>query len=230
MYIYENPDWPHFIVDLSRTEKLEDKISELKYFLDGMLMMISDRNSEIASFLSDSLKASWAIEGIDLSDIDIYSSVAKRLGIPYAVKNTKSYYDGITDVLLDTVTNHCELSVDRILSWHKKIVDENPSIRKGSFRDGSVYVVSGKNKNTEIVYEAPPAASVPTMMNDFIAFINSHKYSDSVMAAVAHFFFVAVHPFEDGNGRIARIISDYLLSRSSDSLPAAFVSTEIKKK
>lgn len=50
MYIYENPDWPHFIVDLSRTEKLEDKISELKYFLDGMLMMISDRNSEIASF------------------------------------------------------------------------------------------------------------------------------------------------------------------------------------
>lgn len=61
MYIYENPDWPHFIVDLSRTEKLEDKISELKYFLDGMLMMISDRNSEIASSLSDSLKASWAI-------------------------------------------------------------------------------------------------------------------------------------------------------------------------
>ena len=87
-----------------------------------------------------------------------------------------------------------------------------------------------KNKNTEIVYEAPPAASVLTMMNDLIAFINSHKYSDSVMAAVAHFFFVAVHPFEDGNGRIARIISDYLLSRSSDSLPAAFVSTEIKKK
>lgn len=230
MYIYENPDWPHFIVDLSRTEKLEDKISELKYFLDGMLMMISDRNSEIASFLSDSLKASWAIEGIDLSDIDIYSSIAKRLGIPYAVKNTKSYYDGITDVLFDAVTNHCELSVDRILYWHKKIVDGNPGIRKGSFRDGSVYVVSGKHKNTEIVYEAPPAASVPTMMNDFIAFINSHKYSDSVMAAVAHFFFVAVHPFEDGNGRIARIISDYLLSRSSDSLPAAFVSTEIKKK
>ena len=79
MYIYENPDWPHFIVDLSRTEKLEDKISELKYFLDGMLMMISDRNSEIASSLSDSLKASWAIEGIVLSDIDIYSAVAKRL-------------------------------------------------------------------------------------------------------------------------------------------------------
>ena len=49
MYIYENPDWPHFIVDLSRTEKLEDKISELKYFLDGMLMMISDRNSERSS-------------------------------------------------------------------------------------------------------------------------------------------------------------------------------------
>lgn len=144
MYIYENPDWPHFIVDLSRTEKLEDKISKLKYFLDGMLMMISDRNSEIASSLSDSLKASWAIEGIDLSDIDIYSSVAKRRGIPYAVKNTKSYYDGITDVLFDTVTNHCELSVDRILYWYKKIVDENPSIRKGSFRDGSVYVVSGK--------------------------------------------------------------------------------------
>ena len=74
------------------------------------------------------------------------------------MKNTKSYYDGITDVLLDTVTNHCELSVDRILYWYKKIVDENPSIRKGSFRDGSVYVVSGKKKNTEIVYEAPPAA------------------------------------------------------------------------
>lgn len=74
------------------------------------------------------------------------------------MKNTKSYYDGITDVLLDTVTNHCELSVDRILSWHKKIVDGNPGIRKGSFRDGSVYVVSGKYKNTEIVYEAPPAA------------------------------------------------------------------------
>ena len=229
MYIYQNIDWPNFIIDEAALKPIESKITELRGFLDGLLSVLRE-NENVTEAIKDSLCASWAIEGIALSESDIYSSIAKRLGIPFPVTKTKTYYDGIVDVLLDAIQNHDPLTIKRILAWQKKIVELNPGIKRGMFRDDCVYVVSGSMKNTEIIYEAPPATEIGEMMEQFIEFVNGHEYSDPVMAAIAQYYFVAIHPFEDGNGRTARIISDYLLNRNSHNIPAVFISNEIKKK
>ena len=230
MYIYENPDWPFFKFDESVVKPLEDALLEKEYFLDGIMSVVIDSKETSAAAIVDSLKDSWAIEGINLSETEIYSSIAKRLDIPFITNKTKSYYDGIVDVLLDAAQNHSKLTIDRILSWQKRIVAENPGVKKGTFRDDSVYDVSGSMKNTVIIYEAPAASEVNQMMDEFLEFVNGHSCSDSVMAAIAQYYFVAIHPFEDGNGRTGRIISDYILCRSREKLPYVFVSTEIKKK
>ena len=229
MYLYENPDWPKFIIDKSIIKPAEEMLLREQCFLDGIMSIVPGKG-EYAQALAESLEASWAIEGISLSDEDIFSSIAKRLGIPYPVKSTKAYYDGIADVLCDAVENHEPLTIERLLSWHKKISVETPGIKRGLFRDDSVYIMSGRYKNSEIIYEAPPASKVGMMMDEFISFVNSSLYSDPVMAAIAHYYLVAIHPFEDGNGRVARIVSDYVMNRSNEGFPSVFVSSEIKKK
>ena len=229
MFIYENPDWPRFIVNEARLGNRLSLLNERKAFLDGSLSVFADRNQEAAQGLSESLVASWLIEGVSLSEIDVYSSVAKRLGIPYPVKETRPYIDGITAVLLDALQNHSPMTVERLFSWHGDIVAGTPGVVGGRFRTGSIYVVSGKYRNTGIVYEAPPASAVAGMMDDLISFVNHSRYPDPIVSAIAHYFLVAVHPFEDGNGRTARMLSDYILQRNSDMLPAVLVSSEIKK-
>ena len=229
MYIYKNSDWPYFQIDENLIRSKEEKLAENRGYLRGTLNVINDKE-EVSRAIIDSLRSSWAIEGIELSEPDLYSSIAKRLGIPFKIDKTKTYYDGITEVLFDAVENHTPLTLDRILLWHKQIVEANPGVKRGIFRDDNVYVVSGSMKNTNIVYEAPPASDVSTMMKDFIEFVNSTSYSDTVMSAIAHYYFVAIHPFEDGNGRTARMISDWLLYRNGSDVPLVFISTEIKKK
>ena len=230
MYLYEHSDWPNFTVDESLIDPIEKRIKEKALFLDGIMSVISDRKVSEAESIAETLKNSWSIEGVELSDGDIYSSVAKRLDLPYVTRNTKTYYDGIVDVLLDAVENHNNLTLDRLFSWHRKIVEDTPGIKKGCFRDDDVYIVSGSLKNTQIIYEAPKAGKVPAMIYDFLEFVNGRRFSLPVLAAIAQYYFVAIHPFEDGNGREARIISDYILSMDSSSLPSTFISKEIKMK
>lgn len=229
MYIYENTDWPIFTFDPSKLSELDILILRKKEYLTGMLSILSSKKETAAEALIAEIKASWKIEGIDLSDDEIYSSVAKRLNIPSPDTNTKVYYDGIADTLFEAVHNHEKLTVNRILSWHSKVIENNPEIKKGAFRSGPIYVVSGQFKNRKIIYEAPQANLVPSMIDDFLDFINNATYSNPILAAIASYYFVAIHPFEDGNGRIARIIGDYILNRDSSSLPAVYISAAIKK-
>lgn len=175
-------------------------------------------------------KASWEIEGINLYATDIYSSIAKRINISSPGMNIKVYYDDITNTLHDSVLNHEKLTVDRLLSWHKKVVENNPGINKGEFRSGPVYVVSGQFKNRKIIYEAPDENHVTKIIDAFIDFINTATYSKPILAAIASYYFVAIHPFEDGNGRMSRIIGDYILNKGTKFLPAVYISAEIKKK
>ena len=119
---------------------------------------------------------------------------------------------------------------DSSLRLWKRESSHGAGIKRGLFRDDSVYIMSGRYKNSEIIYEAPPASKVGMMMDEFISFVNSGLYSDPVMAAIAHYYLAAIHPFEDGNGRVARIVSDYVMNRSNEGFPSMFVSSEIKKK
>ena len=153
MYLYENPDWPKFIIDQNTIRPAEEMLLRVQSFLDGIMSIVPGKG-EYAQALAEFLEASWAIEGIILSNEDIFSSIAKRLGIPYPAKSTKAYYDGIADVICDAVENHEPLTIERLLFWHKKISAETPGIKRGLFRDDSVYIMSGRYKNSEIIYEA----------------------------------------------------------------------------
>ena len=230
MYIYEQKGWPHFVIDEGRVRGLESRCAELRIFLDGAMSVFSGRKEAEARALAEALQSSWAIEGIDLPDTEIYSSIARRLDIPAPLKDTKAYYDGIASVIFDAVFNHEPMTADRICSWQKLIVERNPGIARGEFRRGPVYVVSGSYGNQRIVYEAPEADLVPGMIDEFISFMNTSSYSDCILSGIVHFHFVAIHPFEDGNGRTSRMISDYILCRHSSSIPAVLVSSELKRR
>ena len=132
MSIYENTDWPIFTFDPSKLSELDILILRKKEYLTGMLSILSSKKETAAEALIAEIKASWKIEGIDLSDDEIYSSVAKRLNIPSPDTNTKIYYDGIADTLFEAVQNHEKLTVNRILSWHSKVIENNPGIKKRS--------------------------------------------------------------------------------------------------
>lgn len=229
MYIYENPEWPDFTFDNEIVSSIENRLMESRAFLAGMTHVITCKD-ELPEAITETLRDSWAIEGIQLSEADLFSSVAKRLGHPFQNVKTKPYYDGLVEVLLDAVQNHEPLTADRILAWHKKVVSMEAGVSRGIFRTDSVYVVKGSLKNTEIVYEAPPASLVRSLIDEFLHFVNGHSCSEPVAAAIAHYFFVAIHPFEDGNGRIARIISDYVLNRSSTKISLVYVSKELKRR
>ena len=230
VYLYECKQWPAFQVNVAETDAMEKRLVERRGFLDGLMSIVGGKE-EVAEALSDSLRSSWSIEGINLSDVDIFSSVARRLGLPFPISTTKTYYDGIADVLMDAVHNHAPMTIERILDWQGKIVEGEPGVGKAVFRHDAVYVVTGSLKNTRVIYEGPPASLVSGMMDDFVRFVNGYSFSNLVMAAIAQYYFVAIHPFEDGNGRTARMISDYLLYRGSASRqPAVFVSIEIKKR
>ena len=230
MYIYENPEWPHFTFDNEIVSTCEKREFRLRCFLEGILSVLTDRRLREVDVLSASLASSWAIEGINLSERDVYSSIVRRLGLPYHAERTSAYYDNVSDVLLDAVENHDDLTLERLLSWHRKIVEINPGVKRGCFRSDAVYVISGGYKNREVIYEAPPAHEVPRMMEDFISFINSGMYSDALMSGIAQLYLVEIHPFEDGNGRVARLVSDYVLSKHSRTLPGVLISSQIKKK
>lgn len=229
-YLYDLPSWPNFKVDETAIRQKENEVISLKGHLDGILSIIRPTEEDKALILSKATKDSWQIERINLDEDEIYSSISKRLGLPFYKRETKEYYDEITDVILDAVTNHEDMTLDRLLKWHSKIVSNEAGIKKGELRKGPVYVVSGSLKNQKVLYEGLEASLVPAFIQEFISFLNTSKYSDFITAAIAHHYFISIHPFEDGNGRTARIICDYIINKSCTDLPAVFISTEIKRK
>ena len=229
MYIHQNCDWPDFRFDEETVRPIEEQLIEMRGFLSGLLS-VSEGNGIIGDAIADSLCSSWEIEGISLPKAEIHSSTARRLGVLSIAAEADRRFDGIVDALFDAIQNHGPLTIERILSWQKRIVAEDPGVKKGAFRDGPVYIVSGGMKEPRIIYEAPPASEVHAMMSRFIESVNDHSCSDFALSAAAHFHFVAIHPFEDGNGRTARMISDYILHRSAQDIPMAFVSNELLKR
>jgi Fic family protein len=146
-----------------------------------------------------------------LDQVVVHSCIAHRLGI----KNTASNKDiqGIVEVILDAAKNFEEpLTKERLLQWYAHLM------QGGKWRGGPVYVVSGQLGDERIHFEAPKAARVDREMQLFFDWFNNEKRLDPVLkAAIAHLWFITIHPFDDGNGRIARAIADLMLARSENS-------------
>lgn len=164
------------------------------------------------------------IEGELLNAEQVRSSIARRLGINAAgLVPSDRNVEGVVEMMLDATQNYQQaLTDERLFAWHAALFPTGRSgmysIEVGRYRTGEMQIVSGAMGREKIHYEAPAAALVNAEMHSFLSWFNRDAQTDLVIkAAIAHFWFVIIHPFDDGNGRIARAISDMLLARAEGS-------------
>jgi Fic family protein len=165
-----------------------------------------------------------AIEGEMLNAVEVRSSLARRLGLAAAgLPKAGRAVEGVAEMMIDATQNFSKrLTRERLFAWHSALFPSGRSgatrIKVGAWRSrdsGPMQVVSGALGKEKIHFEAPAADRLATEMKRFIDWFNSEKGTDPVLkAGIAHFWFVTIHPFEDGNGRIARAIADMALTRA----------------
>lgn len=186
--------------------------------------------------MSLELVRSSEIEGERLNLDEVRSSIARRLGIETAgLVPVSRYVDGVVEMQLDATQNYDKpLTHDRLFGWHNVLFPTGMSglyrIDVGKYRMGDMQVVSGAMGREKVHYQAPAAERVPAEMERFIAWVNDSEDDDAVLkAAIAHLWFVSIHPFDDGNGRITRALTDMLLARSENCNKRFYsISAEIK--
>jgi Fic family protein len=236
-YIWQRTLWPDFRWNHAVLLKpLGDcRFQQGKLLTQMMALGIDARQQAQAEVLIQEALKTSEIEGERLDLNAVRSSVARRLGLPTAgLPETKDRQaDGVVDILLDATLNHAEaLTPQRLFGWHAAIFPTGYSsmhkIQVASWRDdhnGPMRVVSGPIGREKIHYQAPPAKQLSSEMNQFIRWwAESLTQMDGLLrAAVGHLRFVAIHPFEDGNGRIARALTEMALAQD-ENLPTRYYS------
>ena len=234
-YLHELPDWPTFRWDREAIAApliaAWHKQGRLLGKMEALGFSIRDE-AVLRTLTQDVLKTS-EIEGDKLDAGEVRSSLARRLGMDIGgLKAADRNVEGVVEMMLDATGRYDQpLSDERLFSWHASLfpTGETGLIRTvvGAWRDdqrGPMQVVSGPIGRERVLYEAPAAARLPEEMRRFIEWFNTDQAIDPVLkAALAHFWFVTIHPFHDGNGRIARAIADMALARSEES-PRRFYS------
>lgn len=226
-YIWQSPDWPNFTWDSTLLIEPLSRVNRLHGELKGLMSLAGfDNKSETRlSVFTDDLLNSSAIEGIVLNADSVRSSIARHLGMEQdGMLQEDHYVDGLVNVMMDAVTNNgAPLSEERLFGWHSALFPYGRSggvrITVADWRKGEepMQVVSGPLGHEKIHYTAPPSESVPAEIKRFINWCNSANHSPFIKAAIAHLWFVTIHPFDDGNGRISRTIADMFLSQVDGS-------------
>lgn len=237
-YIYPSTNWPTFIWDKNLIMERQAAINKMAGHLFGRLhdIGLDAQLQTMTQMVTDNVVDSYSIEGIALDAAQVRSSVARRLGVEQLVQTEPSHYiDGIVEMMLDATTNYLTpLTEDRLFGWHSALF---PNIRSGiqgidvgRYRQRGMDVVSGMLGREKIHYHAPEPDFVPGMMQQFLNWFNGNTTKDYIRSAVAHLHFVSIHPFDDGNGRIARAISDMALSQADNSPMRYFsMSTQVNR-
>ncbi len=228
-YIHQRDGWPNFKWNNDELVKLLSEARNLQGRLIGKMESLGFdlRNEALLDTLTlDVLKTS-EIEGEFLNPGQVRSSIARRLGLEIAgsVESGKNV-DGVVEMMLDATENCFKpLTVDRLFDWHAALF---PTGRSGMYKitvanwrqdtTGPMQVVSGAIGKEKVHFQAPDSPLVENEMNLFLDWFNNNEETDLVIkAGIAHLWFVTIHPFDDGNGRIARALTDMLLARSDRS-------------
>lgn len=234
-YIWQLADWPAMHYDLAALAAPLSEVSRAQGQLQGRLadvgMSLRDQAS-LAALTEDVVKTS-EIEGEQLDVDSVRSSIARRLGVDIgALAPADRHVEGVVEMVLDA-TAHCAtpLTPERLFGWHAALFPTGYSglaqIRVGAWRDdasGPMQVVSGPVHRQRVHFEAPPATRLATEVDVFLAWANADTTEPALIkAGLAHLWFVTLHPFEDGNGRIARAVGDLFLARA-DGSPQRFYS------
>jgi Fic family protein len=234
-YIWQSPDWPALHYELPALSGPLSDVSRAQGVLLGRMadvgLALRDR-ATLSAVTDDVLKTS-EIEGEQLDVDAVRSSVARRLGVDIgALAPTDRHVEGVVDMVLDATAN-CQLplSAERLFGWHAALFPTGfgslTRIRVGAWRNdaaGAMQVVSGPVQRQRVHFEAPPAQRLDEEMRRFLDWANAPTGEAAVIkAGLAHLWFVTLHPFDDGNGRIARAVGDLFLARS-DGSPQRFYS------
>ncbi len=234
-YIHELPDWPRFRWN---PEALSQRLTAVRYKQGRLLgrteaLGFSLRAEAVLQTLTLDVLKSSEIEGEALDRAQVRSSIARHLGMDIgALAPSDRNVEGVVEMMLDATQNYAKpLTKERLLGWHASLFPTGYSglrkIKVGAWRDdakGPMQVVSGRVGKERVHFEAPAAARIEKEMTSFLDWFNHDDGTDLVLrAGIAHLWFVTIHPFEDGNGRIARAIADMILARSEES-PQRFYS------
>jgi Fic family protein len=242
MYIHELQNWPRF--DWNR-ERLAEPLAAVRHRQGRLIghmeaLGFNLRQEAVLQTLTADVLKSSEIEGEKLDAEQVRSSIARRLGLDIgALKPADRHVEGVVEMMLDATRHYDQaLTSERLFSWHASLFPTGRSgmtkIRTGAWRDdstGAMEVVSGPIGKEKVHFQGPPAKRLDGEMKAFLEWFNANAEIDPVLkAGLAHLWFVTIHPFDDGNGRIARVIADMALARSENS-PQRFysMSAEIRQ-
>lgn len=238
MYLHERKDWWKFQYDNEKIVNLLGYVRSKQGLMLGRMTSLGFdfQDDAMLTTMSLELVRSSEIEGESLNISEVRSSIARRLGINTAgLVPSSRYVEGVVEMLLDATQNYDKtLSDERLFGWHNVLFPTGRSglyeIEVGKYRTGEMQVISGAMGKERVHYEAPKPERIPEEMAVFIKWFNESTEMDGVLkAAIAHLWFVSIHPFDDGNGRITRAITDMLLARSENCGRRFYsMSTEIK--
>ncbi|WP_373551109.1 Fic family protein [Haliscomenobacter sp.] len=225
-YIYEHPNWTDFSWQDKAINVVFGEVRHMQGKIIGQMNALGFSAKEEATLTTltlDVVKSS-EIEGELLNYEQVRSSIARRLGINTAgLVPSSRHIEGVVEMMLDATQRHSTpLSEKRLFGWHAALFPTGYSgpyeIEVGQYRSGEIQVVSGAMGKEKVHYEAVKPALVKTEMDKFLDWFNNENHLDPVLkAAIAHFWFIIIHPFDDGNGRIGRAITDLLLARAEGS-------------
>ena len=225
-YIYQYENWTDFTWNETEVNILFGEVRNLQGKISGQMNALGFSSKEEAALntLTLDIVKSSEIEGEQLNYDQVRSSIARRLGINNAgLIPSNRNIEGVVDMTLDATQHYTDsLTNERLFGWHAALFPTGYSglyqIEVGRYRTGEMQIISGAMGKEKIHYEAVSAQDLQTEMNQFLAWINNDNLLDPVIkAAIAHFWFIIIHPFDDGNGRIARAIADMLLARAEKS-------------
>jgi len=229
-YIHDLRDWPRFTWDSKAIAPLLSEVRLRQGLLVGKMRGygLASRWAATLKVLTEETVKSNAIEGFKLDPENVRSSLARRLGLEIGglTAHKDRNVDGVVEMMLDATQKFSEpLTRERLFDWHADLFPgvrtTRDKFRVGAWRDdsqGPMQVVSGPLGRHKVHYEAPAADRVENEMGRFLAWFERNEQGDPLLkAAIAHLWFVTIHPFEDGNGRIGRAIAEMCLARSDGS-------------
>lgn len=229
MYIHQRREWPEFTWDHAAIAELLGETRLRQGELLGRMKAVGFEGRELATLqnLTQEVMKSSEIEGEKLNGEQVRSSIARRLGIDAGgMGRIDRNVEGVVEVMLDATRNYTKpLTKKRLFGWHTALFPTGRSgmdrIVVGGWRGASsdpMQVISGAFGRKKVHFEAPQHSRLEAETKLFLAWFEATRRTDPVLkAALAHFWFVTIHPFEDGNGRISRAIADMMLARSEKS-------------
>ena len=234
IYLWQQPTWAKFQWDNERLITLLSEVRNLEGRIIGLMEGVgfNVQNATSLDVMVEDVLRSSEIEGELLNADRVRSSIARHLGLnTEGLPEPDHYTEGVVQVMLDAVRNSNEaLTHERLFNWHAALFPTGRSgmypITVAAYRVGAepMQVVSGAMGKEKVHYKAPASKVVPAMMDELLKWINEEQSIDPILkAGIAHLWFVAIHPFDDGNGRITRTITDMLLVKA-DGMPHRFYS------